>query len=67
MFALPTLVSLFLLALPNAVYADPCVTFDADFNLLAFGLNGKDWNAGTQDSWGSGTYADVSNVVWYSK
>ncbi|KAM5533881.1 hypothetical protein V8D89_012421 [Ganoderma adspersum] len=60
MFALPTLVSLFLLALPNAVYADPCVAFDADFNLLAFGLNGKDWNAGKQDSWTSGSATDIT-------
>ena len=54
MFSIPTLVSLLLLAVPKAVYADPCVTFDVDFNLLAFGLNGKDWNAGQQDSWTSG-------------
>ena len=56
MFSVPTLVSLLLLAVPKVVYADPCVTFDADFNLLAFGLNGKDWNAGQQSSWGSGEF-----------
>lgn len=54
MFRVPTIVSLLLLALPNAVFSSPCVTFDASFNLLAFGLNGKDWNAGTQDTWTSG-------------
>ncbi|PPQ90706.1 hypothetical protein CVT25_005014 [Psilocybe cyanescens] len=30
-----------------------CVTFDINWNLLAFGFNGKDYNAGTQDTWGS--------------
>ncbi|KAI9063566.1 hypothetical protein FKP32DRAFT_1718525 [Trametes sanguinea] len=53
MFSVPTVVSLLLLAVSKAV-ASPCVAFDADFNLLAFGLNGKDWNAGQQDSWTSG-------------
>lgn len=56
MLSLPTLVSLLLLAVPNAVLATPCVSFDADFNLLAFGFDGKDWNAGQQDSWTSGEY-----------
>ncbi|PIL27578.1 hypothetical protein GSI_10729 [Ganoderma sinense ZZ0214-1] len=60
MFAIPTLVSLFLLAVPHVVYADPCVAFDANFNLLTFGLNGKDWNAGTQDSWTSGSATDIT-------
>jgi hypothetical protein len=32
-----------------------CVTFDVNFNLLAFGFNGKDYSAGTQDTWASGT------------
>ncbi|KAG2355314.1 hypothetical protein BDR07DRAFT_1426531 [Suillus spraguei] len=35
----------------------PCIAFDANWNLLAFGLNGKDWNAGTQDTWSSSTAA----------
>ena len=30
-----------------------CVTFDIHWNLLAFGFNGKDYNAGTQDGWTS--------------
>lgn len=54
MLKLSTLVSLLLLAVPKAVYADPCVAFDADFNLLAFGINGKDYTAGKQDSWSGG-------------
>ncbi|KIK66162.1 hypothetical protein GYMLUDRAFT_38686 [Collybiopsis luxurians FD-317 M1] len=40
--------------------ATPCVAFDASFNLYAFGFNGKDYNAGTSDSWGSGTASDVT-------
>ncbi|KAI0646371.1 hypothetical protein C8Q79DRAFT_962275 [Trametes meyenii] len=60
MLSVPTLVSLLLLAVPNAVYASPCVSFDADFNLLAFGFNGKDWNAGQQDSWTSGSATDIT-------
>ena len=47
-----TFVSLLQLALP--VFSSPCVVFDANFNLYALGLGGKDWNAGTQDSWSSG-------------
>ncbi|EMD31909.1 hypothetical protein CERSUDRAFT_119230 [Gelatoporia subvermispora B] len=57
---IPTLVSLFLLAATGAVNSSPCVTFDANFNLLAFGLDGKDWNAGTQDSWTSGSATDIT-------
>jgi hypothetical protein len=40
---------------PASVRASSCVTFDANWNLLAFGLDGKDWNAGTQNNWASGT------------
>ena len=54
MFKVPTLVSLFLLVAPKAASSSPCLAFDADFNLLAFGLDGKDWSAGQQDSWTSG-------------
>ncbi|KAH8083327.1 hypothetical protein BXZ70DRAFT_995573 [Cristinia sonorae] len=60
MLRFPTLVSLLALALPHVARADPCVVFDASFNLYAFGLNGKDWNAGTQDAWASGTAQDVT-------
>jgi len=31
-----------------------CVSFDTSWNLLAFGINGKDWNAGGSDGWASG-------------
>jgi hypothetical protein len=30
-----------------------CVSFDVNWNLLAFGFNGKDYNVGTQDTWTS--------------
>lgn len=49
-----TLASLLLSAASSilpAVRASPCVAMDADFNLLVFGLGGKDFNAGTQDKW----------------
>jgi hypothetical protein len=51
--SLLTFVALFVS--PVAVRASPCVAFDANWNLLAFDLDGKDWNAGTQDTWSSGT------------
>ncbi|KDR73239.1 hypothetical protein GALMADRAFT_251824 [Galerina marginata CBS 339.88] len=38
-----------------------CVTFDINWNLLAFGFNGKDYNAGTQDTWSSsGAPTDIT-------
>ncbi|KAI0795433.1 hypothetical protein C8Q75DRAFT_803319 [Abortiporus biennis] len=61
MFSIPTLVSLFL-AVPTLVLSSPCVTFDADFNLLAFGFDGKDWNAGTQDTWTTGSATDITTT-----
>jgi hypothetical protein len=51
-----TFVFLLLLSL-KAALATPCIAFDANFNLFAFGLDGKDWNAATQDSWTSTTGA----------
>jgi len=33
--------------------AKPCIIFDSNFNLYALGLDGKDWNANTQDTWSS--------------
>jgi hypothetical protein len=54
MHRLSAIISLLLLALSQtSVLASPCVTFDINFNLLGFGFNGKDWNAGTQDVWAS--------------
>jgi len=60
MFA-PTIASLLLLSASATVRASSCVAFDASWNLLAFGLDGKDWFAGTQDTWsGSGQATDIT-------
>ncbi|OJA19728.1 hypothetical protein AZE42_01496, partial [Rhizopogon vesiculosus] len=57
---LPTVVSL-LFFFSATVQASPCITFDTNWNLLAFGFDGKDWNAGTQDTWSSSsTAADIT-------
>jgi len=40
--------------------ASPCVVFDANFNLYAFGLGGKDFSLGTQDTWTSGSATDIT-------
>ncbi|THH09570.1 hypothetical protein EW145_g1911 [Phellinidium pouzarii] len=57
-----TVVSLLLSALsfilPAA--AEPCIAMDASFNLLVFGVGGKDFNAGTQDSWTGSSATDIT-------
>ncbi|KAI5119386.1 hypothetical protein M0805_001060 [Coniferiporia weirii] len=57
-----TVVSLLLPALSSILpaSAEPCVAMDINFNLLVFGVDGKDYNAGTQDSWTSGTATDIT-------
>lgn len=50
-----TVATLFVVA-PAAVRASACVAFDASWNLLAFDLDGKDWDASTQDQWASGMF-----------
>lgn len=61
MAPLHTLVALFLLSASQTVLASPCVAFDSNWNLFAFGLNGKDYNATTQDAWtGSNKATDVT-------
>ncbi|KAJ7182703.1 hypothetical protein C8R43DRAFT_967771 [Mycena crocata] len=56
-----TLVTLFALSAPSAVLASSsCVAFDVNWNLLAFGFNGKDYDAGTSDTWASGTAKDIT-------
>ncbi|KAK0211430.1 hypothetical protein IW262DRAFT_1498041 [Armillaria fumosa] len=56
-----TIVSLLLLSLSSAASAgSACVAFDISWNLLAFGLGGKDYNAGTKDSWASGSAKDIT-------
>jgi hypothetical protein len=51
MAVLLAIVTLFVLSISRDVVAAPCVTFDANFNLHAFGFGDKDWSAGTQDNW----------------
>ncbi|KAJ6584301.1 hypothetical protein B0H10DRAFT_1832920 [Mycena sp. CBHHK59/15] len=61
MRSLFTLVTLFVLSTPSVVRAgSSCVAFDTAWNLLAFGFNGKDYNAGTSDSWASGFATDIT-------
>jgi hypothetical protein len=56
-------VALFLLTFSQTVLGSPCIAFDANFNLFAFGLNGKDYNAGTQDKWtGSKSRISVRHI-----
>ena len=51
MARLLAIVALFILSTVTAVVASPCIAFDANFNLHAFGFGDKDWTAGTQDTW----------------
>ncbi|KAG6830773.1 hypothetical protein H0H87_007172 [Tephrocybe sp. NHM501043] len=56
-----SLLTLVTLSLAGAASAgSSCIAFDISWNLLAFGFNGKDYNAGTQDSWASGTATDIT-------
>ncbi|KAH9968226.1 hypothetical protein BC827DRAFT_1263931 [Russula dissimulans] len=55
----PTIVTLFLFSFAS-VRASPCTAFDINWNLHAFGLDGKDWNAGTQGTWARGTATDIT-------
>lgn len=60
MARLLTLVSLLFLSVASQVAASPCVAFDADWNLYAFGFNGNDYNASSSSSWASGTATSVT-------
>lgn len=51
MSSILTLVLLFVSFVPLFVHGSPCIAMDADFNLLVFGINGNDYNAGQQSSW----------------
>jgi len=59
-----TLVALHISSAAAAAAAGPsaCISFDINWNLLAFGFNGKDYNAGTQDAWASssGSLTDIT-------
>ncbi|KAF8226457.1 hypothetical protein L208DRAFT_1407015 [Tricholoma matsutake] len=52
-----------LISLAGVAHAlSSCVAFDIDWNLLAFGFNGKDYNAGPPDTWTTttGTARDMT-------
>ncbi|KAF7377659.1 hypothetical protein MSAN_00188800 [Mycena sanguinolenta] len=55
---LVTLLSLF--AAPTALAGSSCIAFDTNWDLLAFGYNGKDYNVGTSDQWTSGKPTDIT-------
>ncbi|TFK32808.1 hypothetical protein BDQ12DRAFT_692020 [Crucibulum laeve] len=57
-----SLLPLFILSLANITLAsNSCIAFDISWNLLAFGFSGKDYNAGTQDTWtSSGNPTDIT-------
>jgi len=53
--------SLLCLAISSAAEAaSSCIAFDASWNLLAFNFGGKDYHAGTQDTWAQGTPTDIT-------
>jgi len=63
MFRSTALISVLIMAMSSmALASSSCVAFDTAWNLLAFGFNGKDYNAGTQDTWGSGNAADITTT-----
>ena len=53
-----TLFSAILLSLSEVALAtsNPCIVLDWDFNLYAFGLNGKDYNATGKNAWTSSEF-----------
>ncbi|KZT34087.1 hypothetical protein SISSUDRAFT_992301 [Sistotremastrum suecicum HHB10207 ss-3] len=59
--ALSALLSFSLLI--QQVHTSPCLAFDSDFNLLAFGFGGKDFNLGPQSTWnGNGAVTDITTT-----
>ncbi|KAF7761478.1 hypothetical protein Agabi119p4_9470 [Agaricus bisporus var. burnettii] len=57
------LASLLLASLSSVVSAaSSCIASDIHWNLLAFGFNGKDYDAGTQDSWTQGNATDITTT-----
>jgi len=52
-----------LLAATSMVAALPCISFDSQWNLYAFGVQGQyDWSLGQQSSWNASSGANVTNV-----
>ncbi|KAK2465624.1 hypothetical protein APHAL10511_002516 [Amanita phalloides] len=61
MFRFLSLLLFSILSLPQISVANSgCAAFDIYWNLLAFGFNGKDYSAGTQDAWSSGQATDIT-------
>ncbi|KAG5635514.1 hypothetical protein H0H81_010977 [Sphagnurus paluster] len=56
--AVLTLVTLSLATVASA--GNSCIAFDINWNMFALGFNGKDYNAGTQSNWASGTATDIT-------
>ncbi|KAI5834047.1 hypothetical protein K523DRAFT_263973 [Schizophyllum commune Tattone D] len=50
----------FLGSMPVVSAGSSCVAMDINWNLLVFGYGGKDYNAGTKDSWASGTATEIT-------
>lgn len=61
-FILVSLLLSLVTSLFPAIQASPCLAMDANFNLLVFGLDGKDFNVGTQDSWTGSKYCRVLSL-----
>ncbi|KAJ7621184.1 hypothetical protein FB45DRAFT_137048 [Roridomyces roridus] len=62
MLSLFKLVTLLALTTPSFA-GSSCIAFDASMNLLLFnGNQGKDYNAGTSDTWASGTAKDITTT-----
>ena len=54
-----TLVALYFFSVAQTVLGSPCIAFDANWNLYALGLNGKDYNVATQDKWTGSKFLSV--------
>ncbi|TRM70095.1 hypothetical protein BD626DRAFT_392125 [Schizophyllum amplum] len=50
----------FLGSAPLVSAGSSCVAFDINWNLLVFGLGGADYNAGTKDTWSSGSASEIT-------
>ena len=53
----------FLGSMPVVSAGSSCVAMDINWNLLVFGYGGKDYNAGTKDSWASGALGVLIDVL----
>jgi hypothetical protein len=58
-----TLVALCFLSVSQIVLGSPCIAFDANWNLYALGLNGKDYNVATQDKWTGSKFSICAHLL----